>query len=110
MPKYIYEFGGHMEDHGLHGMEHVGTESYEYEVERSDVIEALKELVQNDYTVPKEYKEDIEPFIETHFDQLVEDYDDYLKDHFEHEARQQYEYDVELSKNPDAYYGVSRND
>ena len=111
--RIVYEFGGNEVDTGDYGLEILETESFEYEAERTDVVEALKKVVPHDYTVPKENKdteEDLEDFIDAHYDQLIDDYEDYLEDYFKTEAREAYEDQKAYTKNPNAYYGVSRND
>ena len=85
------------------------TDSFEYEPDRGDVEEALKEVVKNDYDVPAG-DDELEDFIEMNYEQLFNEYKDYLKNHFEDLAKEEYEDHKAYQKNPDAYYGVSRND
>lgn len=106
MPTYSYEFGGKQVDCGDYGYEIVDTDTFDYEPSYSEVVEALEDVVKHDYG----NQGCIEDFVEANFDQLCDEYEDYLKDYFEDQAREEYEDSQLLSKNPDAYYGVSRND
>lgn len=105
MPTYTYEFGGREIDMGDHGLEIVDTESFEYEPSNKEIEDALKDIVGDDYDV-----DNLEDFIEANFDELCDEYEDYLKDHFEDAALEEYKDSVDYRRNPDAYYGVSRND
>lgn len=81
------------------------TETFEYEVERKDIEKQLQILVKEDYD-----DVDIDDFIERHFEELCNDYEEEIKNHFYDEAYEEYKEEKEFQKDPNKFYGVSRND
>ena len=84
--KFNYEFGGHDEDHGPYGIEHVGSEWYTYEASDSDIEKLLIKYVKHDYGYWN-----AEDFVQANFDTLCDEYYDALHDDLESKAKEEYD-------------------
>ncbi len=86
--------------------EYGDEEQFVYELSNEEVEEFFTNVLS-----PIEYDcKTVEEALERHQDEIVNEYDEALKDYFETEAYDAYREQKHLERDPDSFYGVSRKD